>query len=182
VPLPAPAWGPEQGHRRSTRGAHPLPPAGRPPERGRLHTALLLEPSTIQRRSVRHALLGAGVQRVLEVDSAADALRVLSAELVELVLTPWEGMEPAGRPLLTALRNRGRNRNVPIIVLDPGLTPQQVVATVKAGAAGRLALPASTPAVRALLERLAAETGAADDEAAFAARRVARSVRRRPER
>ena len=146
-----------------------------------MHTALLLDPQGLLRRTLRQALLGAGVQRVLEAASAAEALRLMSAQLVALVLTPWEAPDLAGRPLLHALRNRGRNRNVPVIVLDGGLTPAQVVASVKAGAAGRLALPTSAPALRALLERIAAQSAAdrgAGLPAAEAAPPVVRAARR----
>jgi len=109
------------------------------------------------RRTIRQALRAAGVERVLEAETAAEALQLLSAELVELVLTPWEVPDLAGRPLVQALRNRGRNRNLPVVLLDAGLAQPQVVAAVKAGVAGRLPLPADVGAVRALLARLAAE-------------------------
>ncbi len=196
-----PGRGASAVRRRARSGAHPGAanvPQKRPParpglrtlERGRLHTALLLDPQGMLRRTLRQALLGAGVERVLDAGSAAEALRLLSAELVALVLTPWEAPDLAGRPLLHALRNRGRNRNVPVVVLDGGLTPAQVVASVKAGAAGRLTLPASALTVRTLLERIAAETPVdrtadrtADREAATpaaeAAPRMARPARSR---
>jgi CheY-like chemotaxis protein len=122
-----------------------------------LSSALLLHPHPLPRRTIRQALRSAGMERVLEADSAAEALRLLSAELVQLVLTPWEVPDLAGRPLVQALRNRGRNRNLPVVLLDAGLAPPQVVAAVKAGIAGRLALPADAAAVRALLAQLVAE-------------------------
>lgn len=125
-----------------------------------MHTALLLEPQALHRRVLRQTLLGAGVTRVLEAATAAEALQLLGAELVDLVLTPWQVPDGAGRTLVQSLRNRGRNRNVPVVVLDAGLARNQVVAAVKAGAAARLSLPTDVPTVRALLERLAGEDGA----------------------
>jgi CheY-like chemotaxis protein len=122
-----------------------------------LHTVLLLEPQPLQRRALRQALLGAGVARVLEADTAAEALRLMSAHLVALVLAPWQAPDMGGRPLLAALRNRGRNHDVPVVLLDRGLPRNQVVAAVKAGVAARLSLPADAAAVRALLEGLAAD-------------------------
>lgn len=122
-----------------------------------MQTALLLEPQPLLRRTLRQALLHAGMERVLEAVTAAEALRLLSAELVHLVLTPWEAPDMAGRSLLQALRNRGRNRELPVVILDDGLAAPQVVAAVKAGAAGRLPLPADARAVRALLAQLAGE-------------------------
>jgi len=122
-----------------------------------LRTALLLEPQTLQRRALYHNLIGAGMERVLEAATAAEALQILSAELVTVVFTPWQMPDMGGRALLTALRNRGRNRNLPVVLLDRGLPRNQAVAAVKAGVAARLPLPTDAHAVSELLERLAAE-------------------------
>lgn len=133
----------------------PLRPGSR--ENRRLHTVLLLVPPSLQRRALHHAFRGAGVDRVLEAETAAEALQWLSAELVDLVVTAWQVPDGSGRALVQKLHNRGRNRDVPVVVLDPGLPRSQVVSAVKAGVVARLPLPADGKAVRTLLERLAAE-------------------------
>jgi two-component system, chemotaxis family, chemotaxis protein CheY len=152
-----------------------------------LLTAVLLLPQAVARRRLRQALLHGGLERVLEAETAAEALTLLSSQLVSMVLTPWEAPDLAGRALLNALRDRGRNRQLPVVILDDGLAAPQVVAAVKAGAAGRLILPADAQAVRDLLARIGATAlpGApAQDEAdaadspAFAARRAQRRPRR----
>lgn len=121
------------------------------------HTALVVEPRPLARRSLQQLLRRVGVTRVLEADSAPDALMVLGAELVQLVLTPWALPGLEGRALLQSLRQRGQNRDVPVIVLDDGLSQGQVIAAVKAGMAGRLPAGADEAALRTLLDRIAAE-------------------------
>lgn len=128
----------------------------------RFDTVLLISAEPFARRTLAATLRAAGVRRVLDAATAAEALTILGSELVPLVLTPWELPDDAGRPLLEALRDHGRNRNVPVVLLDSGLPRASVVAAVKAGAAARLALPADVPGVRDLLERVAADAAASE--------------------
>ena len=120
-------------------------------------TALVVEPDLLELRRYRRLLLGAGFERVLPAGSGAEALTVMAAELVHLVLTPWETGELSGLELLRALRRRGRNRNVPVVILDHGLSQQTIVAAVKAGVAGRLKLPADAAKLNDLLAAIAAD-------------------------
>ena len=123
-------------------------------------TALVIEARPLVRRALQQALLRAGVQRVLEADGAQDALQLLSAELVQLVLTPWAVPGLEGRALIQALRRRGRNQNVAVVLLDDGLSQAQIIVAVKAGMAGRLAPAGNAETVAQLLRRIAEEAGA----------------------
>lgn len=120
-------------------------------------TALVVAPQLGLRRSLLPLLRGCGVAQVLEAETGAEALSLLGSTLVQLVLTTWELPDMAGRPLLQALRNHGRNRDVPLVLLDTGLPRATAIAAVKAGAAGRIAVPPEPGALRGLLAQIAAE-------------------------
>jgi two-component system chemotaxis response regulator CheY len=105
--------------------------------------ALLLLPDPVRRHGLRRVLSRLGVSQVLEAETAHEALTLLGGELVDLVLTVWQAPDLGGTELLAALRNRGLNRNVPVVLLDDGIPQPLIVAGVKAGIAGRLNLPGS---------------------------------------
>ncbi len=79
---------------------------------------------------------------------------MLAAELVDLVLTPWDAPELSGLELLRALRKHRRGKSVPVVILDNGLPQQIVVTAIKAGAAGRLGLPLAAAPLRELLHAI----------------------------
>jgi len=121
--------------------------------------ALILEPSPLKRHALRRLLRGQGIERVLEAESAAEALVIIRGEPVRLVLTPWAPPGMAGVPLLRELKRRPTDRPgagaVPaIVLLDEGLPRQQVVAAVKAGIAGRLPMPAQAAELVRILRAL----------------------------
>jgi CheY-like chemotaxis protein len=117
-------------------------------------TALIVDPSLVGRLRLRRLLLGAGFARVLEAESGVEAVTVLAEELVALVFTVWEERPFSGAELIRSLRNRGRNRRVPVVLLDDGLPQQTVVAAVKAGVAGRLPFPPTASRLAELLRSI----------------------------
>jgi len=109
--------------------------------------ALILEPSLMKRQALKMLLRRCGFERVLEAETADDALVLIRGQPVQLVLTAWAPPGMTGVPLLRALKHSPEDRpsrgGAPaIVVLDDGLPPQHVVSAIKAGAAGRLPLPA----------------------------------------
>ena len=117
-------------------------------------TALIIEPSLAKRLPLRLLLLESGVKSVLEAEAASEAITLMRQELVNVVLTPWQTPELSGTPLLRAFRNCGRNRNVPVVLLDEGLAQTTIVAAVKAGIAARLSLPGSVARMRAIFRSI----------------------------
>ena len=107
----------------------------------------------VGRMSLRGVLRRAGFARVLEAESATEALTTLAAERVAVVFTAWEVADDRGSDLIRSLRNRGVNHNLPVVLLDNGIPQQNVVLAVKAGAAGKLTLPTSAQAVMDVLAR-----------------------------
>ncbi|MDH4247039.1 MAG: response regulator [Deltaproteobacteria bacterium] len=118
-----------------------------------LKTALVLLPDPVRRIALCAVLRKSGYARVLEADTATEAITTLGAERVNLVLTVWEVADAEGPALLAALRDRGVNRNLPVVVLDTGLPQRSVVMAIKAGAAGKLALPTNPKALEEVLTR-----------------------------
>lgn len=100
---------------------------------------------------LRYMLKSVGFQRVLEAEKPAEAISMLKEELVDLALIPWDVPGWSGKALFKALQHKGRNRGVPVILLDAGLPQSMVVAAVKAGVIGRLTLPAQLDELRKIL-------------------------------
>jgi len=103
---------------------------------------------------------------VHEAEDAVSAATVASQERVDVIFTLWSAGRLSGAELFHALRARGRKAAPALVVLDEGLPQATVVAAVKAGAAGRLTLPATGEALARALETIAAarEDAAPDAE------------------
>lgn len=95
-----------------------------------------------------------GYRRVIEAETAPEAVALMRAEPVHLVFAPWEFPGLSGTALMKALRYPGRNREVPVVLLDDGLAPASVVAAVKAGIAGKVSLPGNMVEVRQVLREM----------------------------
>jgi len=115
-------------------------------------TALLVEPSLLERNRLRRGLQREGFERVLQAEDGPTGVTLMAAEPVDLVLTRWDAAGISGLELLRALRKRGRNRHVPVVVLDGGLPRQTIVSAIKAGVAGRLPLPSEPGSLREVLQ------------------------------
>lgn len=117
---------------------------------------LLITTDAAKRTGFRSLLPALGYREVFEAASAPEALAVMRTELVDLVFAPWEAIGLSGAPLMKALRDPGRNQNVPVVLLDDGLAPATVVAAVKAGIAGKVSLPGNLPELRKVLTEIEA--------------------------
>ncbi len=117
-------------------------------------TALLIEPSLLERNRLRRGLQREGFERVLQAEDGPTGVTMMAAEPVDLVLTRWDAAGISGLELLRALRKRGRNRHVPVVVLDGGLPRQTIVSAIKAGVAGRLPLPLEPGSLREVLQSI----------------------------
>lgn len=117
-------------------------------------TALLIEPSLLERNRLLRGLHREGFERVLQAEDGPTGVTLMAAEPVDLVLTRWDAEGISGLELLRALRKRGRNRHVPVVVLDGGLPRQTIVSAIKAGVAGRLPLPSEPGSLRKVLQSI----------------------------
>jgi DNA-binding NarL/FixJ family response regulator len=104
---------------------------------------LVVHPHLLRRRALARLLRCLGCAPIHEAEDAAEAAALASQERLDVVFTPWNAGGLAGPALFAALRARGRRRAPAIVVLDEGLPQATIVAAVKAGAAGRLTLPAT---------------------------------------
>lgn len=92
------------------------------------------------RRSVRRALELEGFE-VLEASGGPDALMLLSAEQVDLVITDMNMPSLSGMDLIHAIRASGAGSQVPIFVLSVAQTEQRVREVMRAGANGYFQKP-----------------------------------------
>ena len=113
--------------------------------------ALLVESVVSNRKSLRFLLLHFGVKHVFEAETGSEALTLMAEELVDIIFTPWEVPGISGKTLIKALRNHGRNRKVPVVLLDDGLPPEIIVSAIKAGVDGKLSLPGDSERLREVL-------------------------------
>ena len=117
-------------------------------------TALVMAPHPAWRPGLRRMLHTLGYARVLEAGTEPEGISLLRGELVDLVLTPWETPGVSGATVVKASRGRGRQRKVPVVVLDDGLSPAAVVAAVKAGIAGRIQPQGGISELRKILNEI----------------------------
>lgn len=129
-----------------------------PDSNGKLNIALLVGLALIPQQAMRQALRAEGFAHIHEAGNGVEAAAILASELVDVVFTGGgEGSSPA--ELLAALAGRGPNREAALVLLDEGLPREQVVAAVKAGAAGVLPVPPEPEALRRLLDEIAGRAG-----------------------
>jgi len=126
------------------------------PPPARIDSALILHPDLLRRQALRNQLRRHGLTRIHEAEDAAAAAAVARQERLDVVFTPWRADGLEGPALFAALRARHPGAPPALVVLDEGLPQATVVAAVKAGARGRLPLPASADSVARVLEAVAA--------------------------
>lgn len=122
--------------------------------RDRYHTALVFEPDPALRSALRHLLLSQGFRTVLEAGRVNESILLMKEELVDLVLTRWEGRPVRGKNLLRVFKKQGQSRRIPVILLDGGLPRGAIVSAVKEGIAGRLTVPVNPGPLRDLLRTI----------------------------
>ena len=104
---------------------------------------------------LQRLLMQAGASQVHQAASASQALLMLGEGLVDVAFTVWKTAEgPHGEVLMKRLRNHRQNRNVPVVLLDDGLATEERVRAVKAGATGRIPLPAQWPMLQEVLQEV----------------------------
>ena len=124
----------------------------------------------MKRIAFKQVLSQAGFSTVLESDNAVSALMLLGEGLVDWVFTVFtlperEGVaQPAGASLIKALKNIGRNKNLPVVLLDEGMSQQEVVAAVKTGIAGRLGHPPNLEKLMQIFKTLELDMAAKESE------------------
>lgn len=120
-------------------------------------SALLIGLPLVPERTLRQSLIAEGIPRVLRAGDRAEAGAILSSELVDIVFAPESGEGYRFRDVLGMIGGRGPNSRTPVVLLDEGMARPDLVAAIKAGAAGVLSLPAPRDALRELLARLIGE-------------------------
>lgn len=104
-------------------------------------------------------LISLGITQMLEAEDAPQGLATLRGNLVNLVFCPWDAEGYPDGSLLREVRARKAQRFLPLIMLDDGMSPRDVVQAVKAGVAGRVSPGNELPALRQALSQLLGELG-----------------------
>jgi len=119
-------------------------------------TILLADDSETMSSMIGSVLRALGSGRVLTVANGLDALQILTAERVDLVITDWRMQPVDGLELVRRMRSgtEQQDRFVPIIMMTAYTEPERVTQALEAGVSDILVKPVTVDLLCKRLTRL----------------------------
>lgn len=112
--------------------------------------ALIVDDSTVMRKIVERSLRQAGVplSQVFEAGNGADALTILQANTVDLILSDINMPVMDGLQFVREVKARGLSPQAPVVMITTEGSESQVVEAVSSGARGYIRKPFTADQVK----------------------------------
>lgn len=126
------------------------------------YSVLIVDDSPVMRSFIRRVLglSGFEVGECTEAGNGQEALSLLSAHRVDVILTDINMPGMNGEELLCRLRDDGTLRRIPAVVISTDATNERIVRMIELGARGYMSKPFTPEALRDELERVLGEQNA----------------------
>lgn len=120
------------------------------------YNVLIVDDSPAMRLLIRKviALSGFEVGRCVEASDGEDALRILSEDEIDVILTDINMPKMNGEELIRRVRESDRVQSVPVVVVSTDRSEQRVAQMMSLGAKGYLKKPFPPEALRDELQRV----------------------------
>ena len=116
---------------------------------------LVVDDQATMRRIIVKMVEKVGVDECREAADAHDALRILAATHIDLIITDWNMPGMSGIEFIRTLRAQDATRAIPVIMVTSNASKDEVMAAIKLGITAYVVKPftaeAMTERVRALL-------------------------------
>ncbi len=114
---------------------------------------LIVDDIDTMRRVISSQVERLGPKQIFTASNGADALRVLTKQRIDLVLSDWNMPGMNGLELLSAIRTRPQFRALPFILVTAETERDRVAAAIAAGVTDLLVKPYSSDVLVARIER-----------------------------
>ncbi|MFH1139931.1 MAG: response regulator [Pseudomonadota bacterium] len=105
------------------------------------YTVLTVDDSRLIRRNVRSMLTEIKVKNILEAANGEEAITVLKANKVDLIISDWNMPNMNGQELLEFVRKNPATTSVPFIMLTAEGDKEKVLAALQAGVTNYIVKP-----------------------------------------
>ena len=118
---------------------------------------LVVDDFSTMRKLVRNVLKQIGFSNITEAEDGNMALEVMRNEEIGLVVTDWNMPNMTGIELLQRIRDDGKSKNIPVLMLTAEGKTENVVAAVKAGVDNFIVKPFTAEVMQAKIEQIFAK-------------------------
>jgi two-component system chemotaxis response regulator CheY len=138
-----------------------MPPKGNE-EQAMAYSVLIVDDSPVMRSFIRRvlALSGFEVGECIEAGNGEEALALLRAHPVDVILTDINMPKMNGEELLRQLQAEGVLRTTPALVISTDATKERILRMLSLGAEGYMSKPFSPETLREELERVLGDRNA----------------------
>ncbi|MBF0238805.1 MAG: response regulator [SAR324 cluster bacterium] len=102
---------------------------------------LLVDDSSMIRKSIRNILKQAGYENISEVDDGEKAWKFVKSQTVDLVISDWKMPVMTGLDLLKLIRGDEQTKHIPMMMLTAEALSTSYVDAVRAGVNAYLTKP-----------------------------------------
>ena len=120
-------------------------------------TFLIVDDLELMRTVTINQLRAMGCEKVLSAKNGADALRVLRAHKVDVILADWNMPVMTGLQLLKAVRSDPKLAGLPFLMITAEAERQRIEEVISAGVSNLLVKPYSVGNLKARIERMLVE-------------------------
>ena len=102
---------------------------------------LVVDDSPTMRRILVNTVQKAGYRNIQEAEDGRDALAKLLAGDFEFLMTDWNMPNMSGLELVTAVREEGKLKDIPILMVTTRNMKEDIVGAIKLGVNGYIVKP-----------------------------------------
>jgi len=115
---------------------------------------LIVDDSPLARKHIKRTLTGLGIENFAEATDGVEALKVLSDNYFDLVVTDYNMPNMDGKELVEHIRQESGQAAVPILMVTSENTESRLAAVQKSGVSAICDKPFESSSVRQLLEQM----------------------------
>ncbi|PCI21444.1 MAG: two-component system response regulator [Piscirickettsiaceae bacterium] len=115
---------------------------------------LLVDDSALARKHITRTLKSMGIENISEAENGLQAIKLLEAQLFDLVVTDFNMPEMDGRELSSFIREKSSQQSIPIIMVTSEQNSSRLAAVQQAGVSAICDKPFEPESVRQLIANL----------------------------
>lgn len=115
---------------------------------------LVVDDFSTMRRIIIKLLKGLGYENVIEAEDGLKALKILTIQEIDFVITDWNMPVMTGFDLLKEIRNSQKWKKIPVLMVTAEAKKEQIVAAAHAGVNGYVIKPFTSATLQEKIEKI----------------------------
>jgi len=115
---------------------------------------LVVDDFATMRKVIRNLLRQIGYQEVIEAEDGVSALRELSSQRVDFIISDWNMPNMSGIDFLRAVRANSELSSIPFLMVTAESLKENVVEAVKAGVSNYIVKPFTAEVLNEKIEKI----------------------------